>query len=241
VALYASANPGASPPQTRNDLLTAGVRPLASLQGITVTGGTLDVGTLLALEPIGLATPGTPASLQATAASGNRVNLNWTDNSNNELGFALERSSDGVNFYLADTVGAGDVDYSDLTVQPGNNYFYRVYSYNPGGGSEYANTVSVTTPAVTLPNAPSSLKATALSLGRVSLSWKDNSNNEDGFQIERRTGSTGTWQLIATVTANTKSYTDTSTARRTTYNYRVRAFNAAGSSAYSNQVTVTTR
>lgn len=241
VALYASVNPGASPAQTRNDLLTAGVRPLTSLAGLTVTQGTLDVGTLLALEPIGLASPAAPASLQATPASGTRVNLSWTDQSNNELGFALERSSDGVNFYLADTVGAGDVNYSDLTVQPGNTYFYRVRAYNPGSSSGYANTVSVTTPTVTLPNAPSSLKATALTLGRVSLTWKDNANNEDGFQIERRTGSTGSWQLVATVTTNTKSYTDTSTARRTTYSYRVRAFNAAGSSAYSNQVTVTTR
>lgn len=241
IALYASANPGASPAQSRNDLLTAGVRPLASLQGITVTGGTLDVGTLLALEPIGLAAPAAPAILQATAASGTRVNLSWADQSNNELGFAIERSSDGVNFYLADTVGAGYTIYSDLTVSPGNTYFYRVYAYNPGGGSSYANTVSVTTPTVTLPNAPSSLKATALSLGRVSLTWKDNANNEDGFQIERRTGSSGAWQLIATATSNTKSYTDTSTARRTSYTYRVRAFNAAGGSAYSNQVTVTTR
>ena len=167
VALYASANPGASPDQTRNDLLTAGVRPLASLEGITVTGGTLDVGTLLALEPILLAAPATPANLQATPASGTRVNLSWTDQSNNELGFALERSTDGVTFYLADTVGAGDVNYFDLTVQPGNTYFYRVRAFNPGGSSGYANTVSVTTPTVTLPIAPSSLKATALSLGRV--------------------------------------------------------------------------
>jgi subtilisin family serine protease len=240
-ALYASANPGANALQIRNDLLTAGVRPLAVLQGNTVTGGTLDIGTLMELEPIGLEVPVAPAALQATAASGTRVNLSWGDNSNNELGFAIERSSDGLIFYLADTVGAGYRSYTDLRVQPGNTYFYRVYAYNPGGGSGYANTATASTPPVTLPNAPSSLKATALSLGRVSLTWKDNANNEDGFQIERRTGSTGTWQLIATVTTNTKSHTDTSTARRTTYNYRVRAFNVAGGSAYSNQVTVTTR
>ena len=241
VALYASTHPGLTPAQTRADLLTAGVWPLASLQGITVTGGTLDIGALMAVSANTLPAPATPANLQATAASGTRVNLSWTDQSNNELGFALERSSDGVNFYLADTVGAGDANYSDLTVQPGTTYFYRVRAYNPGGSSGYANTVSVTPPAVTLPNAPSSLKATALTLGRVSLTWSDKANNEDGFQIERKTGSTGTWQLIATVAANSKSYTDTSTARRTTYSYRVRAFNAAGGSAYSNQVTVTTR
>jgi subtilisin family serine protease len=241
VALYASTHPGSTPAQTRSDLLTAGVWPLPALDEITVTGGTLDIGALMAVPANSLPAPNAPTALLATAASGTRVNLSWTDQSNNELGFALERSSDGVTYYLADSVGAGDANYSDLTVQPGNTYFYRVRAYNPGGSSGYANTVSVTTPTVTLPNAPSSLKATALALGRVSLTWNDNANNEDGFQIERRTGSTGSWQLIGTVTANTKSYTDTSTARRTTYNYRVRSFNTAGSSAYSNTVSIKTR
>jgi hypothetical protein len=241
VALYASTHPGSTPAQTRNDLLTAGIWPLAALQGITVTGGALDIDTLLAVPANGLPAPAAPANLQATAASGTRVDLSWTDQSNNELGFAIERSTDGATFYLTDTVGAGYRNYSDRTVQSGATYFYRVRAYNPGGSSGYANTVSVTPPAVTLPDAPSSLKATALTLGRVSLTWSDNATNEDGFQIERRTGSTGTWQLIATATANTKSYTDASTARRTTYNYRVRAFNGAGGSAYSGQVTVTTK
>jgi thermitase len=240
VALYASTHPGSTPAQTRSDLLTAGVRPLAALQGITVTGGALDIGTLMTVPANGLPAPAAPANLQATPASGTRVDLSWTDQSNNELGFALERSTDGVTFYLADTVGAADVNYSDLTVQPGNTCFYRVRAYNPGGSSDYANAVSVTTPAVTLPNSPSSLTATALSAGKgVSLAWKDNSNNEAGFQIERKTGST--WQLLTTVGANTKTFTDASTARRTSYSYRVRAFNVACSSAYSNQVTVTTR
>ncbi len=241
VALYASTHPGSTPAQTRNDLLTAGVRPFASLAEVTVTGGTLDVGTLMTVPANTLLAPAAPATLQASAASSTRVNLSWSDRSNNELGFAIERSDDGLNFDLADTVGAGYRSYADLSVQPGQAYFYRVRAYNPGGSSGYANTVSVTPPAVTLPKPPSSLKAAALSLGRVSLAWNDNANNEDGFQIERRAGSTGTWQLIATVTTNTKSYTDTSTARWTTYTYRVLSFNAAGGSAYSNQAGVTTK
>lgn len=240
VALYASTHPGSTPAQTRYDLLTAGVRPLTSLQGITVTGGSLDIGTLMTVPPNGLPAPPAPATLQATAASSTRVNLSWSDRSNNELGFAIERSDDGMNFNLADTVGAGYRSYADLSVQPGHTYFYRVRAYNPGGSSGYANTVTVSTPVVTLPNAPSNLAANALSAGRgVSLTWRDNANNEDGFQIERKAGST--WQLLATVSANTRSFTDASAARRTTYSYRVLAFNAAGGSAYSNQASVTTK
>ena len=240
LALYASVHPGSTPAQTRSDLLTAGVRPLAALQGITVTGGTLDIASLMGVPANGLPAPSAPAVLQATAASGTRVNLIWSDQSNNELGFAIERSSDGLNFNLTDTVGTGYRSYSDLTVQPGHTYVYRVRAYNPGGSSAYAPPVSVATPTVSLPKAPSSLTATALSAGKgVSLTWNDNANNEAGFQIERKTGST--WQVLATVAANTKSFTDASAARRTTYTYRVLAFNAAGGSPYSSQVSVTTK
>ena len=240
VALYASVHPGSTPAQTRHDLLTVGVRPLAALQGVTVTGGTLDIGTLMTVPANTLAAPAAPTTLKATAASGTRVDLSWTDRSNNELGFDLERSSDGVNFYLADTVGAGDLNYSDLTVQPGHTYFYRVRAYNPGGSSAYAPATSVAIPAVTLPKAPSSLTATALTAGSgVSLAWKDNATNEAGFQIERQTG--GTWQVLATVAANTKTFKDASAARLTTYSYRVLAFNVAGGSPYSNLVSVKTK
>ncbi len=240
VALYASVHPGSTSAQTRNALLTAGVRPLAALQGFTVTGGLLDIGALMTVPANTLAAPAAPTTLKATAASGTRVDLSWTDRSNNELGFDLERSSDGVNFYLADTVGAGDLNYSDLTVQPGHTYFYRVRAYNPGGSSAYAPATSVAIPAVTLPKAPSSLTATALTAGSgVSLAWKDNATNEAGFQIERQTG--GTWQVLATVAANTKTFKDASAARLTTYSYRVLAFNVAGGSPYSNLVSVKTK
>jgi hypothetical protein len=240
VALYASTHPGSTPAQTRHDLLTAGVRPLAALQGITVTGGSLDIGTLMTVPANTLPAPAAPATLRAVAASGTHVDLSWKDQSNNELGFAIERSTDGATYYLADTVGAAHMSYSDLTVQPGHTYFYRVRAYNPGGSSAYAPPASVATPAVSLPKAPSSLTATALSAGSgVSLAWKDNASNEDGFQIERKTGTT--WQVLTTVAANTKTFTDASAARRTTYAYRVLAFNVAGGSPYSNQVSVTTK
>src|SRR5262245_5270292 len=75
---------------------------------------------------------------------------------------------------------------------------------------------------------------------QLTLSWSDNSTNEDGFRIERRTGTTGTYAEIATIGANTASYTDANLANGTTYCYRVRAYNAAGMSGYSNAQSATT-
>jgi len=185
-----------------------------------------------------LAAPSAPANVRAVVVSGAQVDLGWSDQSVNELGFAIERSSDGGQSYaLLDTVGANIAAYSDRTVRPGNSYYYRVSAYNPGATSGPTYLPSpVSTPFVTLPAAPTNLTASALTKGGISLAWTDRSNNEDAFQVERQIGTT--WQVIATLSANTTRYTDSTTASRTSYTYRVRAANAAGFSAYSNQFTI---
>ena len=63
----------------------------------------------------------------------------------------------------------------------------------------------------------------------------DNSSNEDGFKIERRTGTTQTFTEIAILGTNVTSYNDSGLVDGETYCYRVLAFNAAGSSPYSNE------
>jgi len=75
----------------------------------------------------------------------------------------------------------------------------------------------------------------------IRLTWTDNSDNEDGFAIERCTGLNCTiFGQIATVGANTTAFNNSGLARNTWYRYRIRAFNAAGNSAYSNVVSVQT-
>src|SRR5215813_13347709 len=82
--------------------------------------------------------------------------------------------------------------------------------------------------------------AAAVTAAQVTLSWSDNSTNEDGFRIERRTSTTATYAEIAAVGENATSYTDVNLANGTTYCYRVRAYNAAGASGYSNEQCATT-
>lgn len=76
---------------------------------------------------------------------------------------------------------------------------------------------------------------------QLTLRWQDSSTNEAGFQIVRKTGLQGTFTLIKTVGMNTTSYVDRNVATGTIYCYRVRAFNAAGISPYSNQACGTAR
>jgi transcriptional regulator CtsR len=83
------------------------------------------------------------------------------------------------------------------------------------------------------------LAAAAASSTQVNLSWTDTASNEDGFAIERST-SGGAFAQIATVGANTTSYQNTGLTASTSYQYRVRAYNSGGNSAYSNTASVTT-
>jgi subtilisin family serine protease len=90
-----------------------------------------------------------------------------------------------------------------------------------------------------VPAAPTNLNATAISASQVSLTWRDNANNEQGFRIERKVG-TGRWAQIAEVPANTTSYANGGLTRNTSYRYRVRAFNSGGTSAWATSGVVRT-
>jgi predicted esterase len=75
----------------------------------------------------------------------------------------------------------------------------------------------------------------------VKLTWTDRAYNETGFEIWRATALDGSYSKIATVSANTTSYTDEAAAGNTRYFYKVRAVKTGSSSSYSNIASVTTQ
>jgi hypothetical protein len=70
------------------------------------------------------------------------------------------------------------------------------------------------------------------------LTWTDHAGNESGFIIQRSSDGV-TFSTIATVGANPSSYTDGGLQRKKTYSYRVAAYNAGGTSPWSNTATAT--
>jgi 1,4-alpha-glucan branching enzyme len=87
--------------------------------------------------------------------------------------------------------------------------------------------------------APTSLTATAATK-QVNLTWNDNMQLETSYVVERSTTSGSGFAVIATLPANTTTYSDvSSTLQNATYYYRVKGtVNATVSSTYSNQASV---
>jgi hypothetical protein len=137
-------------------------------------------------------------------------------------------------------------------------YFRRLYAPRPGspvsGAGDPADGTGVNVGAVgngdpadqfgkfagggppAPPLAPSALAATLLQPTAARLAWTDNSDDEIGFWIERRTVATS-FAPIAFVGANGTTFLDSKLTAGISYTYRVRATNAAGDSPNSNEAT----
>jgi carboxypeptidase T len=91
------------------------------------------------------------------------------------------------------------------------------------------------------PAAPTDLAAAAVSSSQINLSWTDSDNTEAGFKIERCTGAgCSDFAQIATTSANVTSYSNTGLTASTSYSYRIKAYNGAGDSDYSNTASAAT-
>ena len=101
-------------------------------------------GTKYTFTPL---TPADPTALNFTSVTQTAMTLNWTDNSSNELGFAIYRSSDGGSTYEFVTQTAANSNSSvQSPLLPGTTYFWKVFavtegalSANPAAGSNATN------------------------------------------------------------------------------------------------------
>ena len=66
------------------------------------------------------------------------------------------------------------------------------------------------------------------------VSWTDNSSNEDGFIVEEWRNQSGVWVLVWSVSRPASSTSAAADSSGPDYQFRVKAFNAAGDSAWSN-------
>ena len=93
--------------------------------------------------------PSSPTALTTSVVSSTQINLSWTDNSNNEIGFKVERPA-GTLIY---TTAADVISYGDTGLSCGTTYTYSVKATNASGDST-AIIASTTTTACSTPSSP---------------------------------------------------------------------------------------
>jgi hypothetical protein len=181
--------------------------------------------------------PAAPSDLTATAVGTTSIRLNWVDNADNETGFKVYESTDGISFSKIADLGVDIRTYLRTGLISNTQYWYRVYATNSSGDSAASNTANAQTFAAI--STPTNLAAVAYGSGQVEITFQDNSELEDDHRLERKTGA-GAFAEVATIEPNRTFYRNSGLAAGTTYVYRVRAKQGGSYSGYSNEVTVTT-
>ncbi|MFA5795419.1 MAG: LamG-like jellyroll fold domain-containing protein [Candidatus Brocadiia bacterium] len=195
----------------------------------------LDSNVVSATTPAGVDTqaPSIPAGLAANPASCTQINVSWTVATDNVgvAGYNIYRG--GVFIYSTSLTY-----YNNTGLAPSTAYGYAVAAYDAAYNvSGICSVVTGTTSAdTTQPSVPSGLSATAIASSQVNLTWAGSTDNVGvvGYKIYRNSS------LCATVTA-ILLYSDTGLSGSTTYNYTIRAYDAANNiSADSITATATT-
>jgi formylglycine-generating enzyme required for sulfatase activity len=183
-------------------------------------------------DALAVQAPTAPSGLTATTQNADQIDLSWSDTSDNEEDLEIQRKEGvGGTYAQVATFSAGTTGYQDTGLDSQTTYYYRVRAANSAGESNWSNEANDTTAQLA---APSGLTATAVRDSEIDLTWTDNSNYESGFDIERDS------PVVASVGADTTSYSDTGLNPETLYTYRVRATDAGGASPWTGQSSATT-
>ena len=167
-------------------------------------------------------------------------------------------SDDGSELFINGQAVTSDWNYqsattettSPITLQAGKAYAIQ-FDYFQGGGDAVVS-LSWSSPHTpleiipqsqlfsgTAPAAPSNLQVADISGTQASLTWTTNSSDEDGYEVDRMLGNSGTFSPVAYLPPASSQYLDTGLTPGNTYTYEVRATNFVADSAWSNQAAVT--
>lgn len=185
-----------------------------------------------------------PIDLKIVSISDSELKLSWKypyTNTIPETNYqtVIERRENGSSTWMTVASVLGNQStYTDTGLSEASRYYYRIrtitassapYLYFPSTSTGYY--------ATTMLRAPLDVKAEITSTSKVKITWADNSDNETGYQIERKTGN-GNFVTLKSVSTNTTVYEDTSAVNGELYTYRITPYAPSLSGTPSEEVTV---
>ncbi len=183
------------------------------------------------------AVPAAPQDLHVGSLRLGAIKLSW-DEAEGAASYELERrATDGVWQKVATQSGVRT--YTDTGLAQGAEYTYRVRAVNRFGASPWSNEAAQRTGAA--PAAPGGVRAARTGDEEVVLAWEDSSQDEIYFEIERKLAGDTQWWVVGWMTPDCTTFLDAGLPHGHEFYYRVRAWNALGPSAYSNEAYALTR
>jgi hypothetical protein len=181
-----------------------------------------------------------PTNLIATTRGTILVRLTWTDNSENENLFAIERRQENEEFLKIGVVDRNVTNFTDSAngLVTGGKYYYRIKAYS-NSDSAWSNESFTQTYWYDIIR-PTNLQGIYLGDSKIVLTWNDNDNTNTIFEVERKIDGEEQFTIIATIPGDQNTYLDENLLTQRSYIYRVRSGDGVYYSDYSNNVTVVT-
>ncbi len=235
-------NPSWTYAQVR-DRLYATARPVASLAGITVTGGVVNMFN--ALDGGGGGPVNSPPTVSIAAPSSGSVSTQGDSVSFSASASDAEDGSLSASIVwtssLDGVIGSG-ASFSTSSLSVGTHSVTASVSDSGGLNASDAVTITVeSAPTASPPPTPGSVSASTIANGTVRVTWADVSG-ETSYEIRRQERVGRSWTnttVVGSVGADVTSFVNSVSPSR--YRYSVRAVNASGASAWSNWANVTVR
>ncbi len=183
-------------------------------------------GPVAAPRPIGASATGTTATIK------------WTDNATDESGYLVYRVDGFISTLVSCPSGPNVTQCTDTGLTPGTYYQYFIYSWNASGVGSTGSSMVVHTP-YPLP-APVLTDATAAGTTSIRLSWTDNATDESNYVVAEYNVN-GSYTVVATLPANTKTATITGLLPGSQHVYTVYAVRGVDVSYAPSAIWMTTR
>src|SRR6185437_13234334 len=204
-------------------------------QANAASGQSFEVDNLSLIAGSADTTPPTvPTGVAASANGPTEIDLSWSPSSDpggGVAGYTVYRNGSAVGTSTT-------TSFADTGLTASTTYSYTVDAVDTSNNHSAQSSPPVTAttdPDTTVPTAPATLTATAVSPARVDLAWSASTDPDgvSGYRIFRD-------GVKLTEVTSGLGYSDTSVVPSTTYSYTVRAFDSVNESPDSPVATVTT-
>jgi len=173
-----------------------------------------------------------PANIKTFKASNsttNSITLKW-NKENSANGYVIKQYKNGKWVDIKKITKKATTSYKVTKLTASKSYKFRIVAYKKKGSKLLYSNDAKELETATAPRAVAKFKATKTTKNSIALSWARN-KNVNGYVIEMKKGKK--WVQVKKITKNaTVKYTQTKLSKKTTYNFRIKAYKKVGSKTY---------